>query len=180
MLMTPSDTALVSACQEGDIQAWERLVLRYQRLVYSIARQAGLPKESTANIFLRVFRRFVEAIHSPEQPEQVRNWLILTAQQETLRAAQLESGLAQNLQAEALTTLEEQQLVRQAWSELEQPCRQLLQLLFYSDEQFSTAQLAVLLHLAEERILPMCVQCLGQLRERLPELSSRHTLSIAT
>ena len=37
-----SDRELVQACQRGDETAWEALVKRYQRLIYTIPRRAGL------------------------------------------------------------------------------------------------------------------------------------------
>ena len=40
--MEPSDEALILACRSGDPVAWETLIARYQRLVFSIPRRAGL------------------------------------------------------------------------------------------------------------------------------------------
>ena len=58
--MERSDAELVRACVEGDQHAWEQLVQRYQRLVYSIPRRAGLDEEASADVFQRVFTSLVE------------------------------------------------------------------------------------------------------------------------
>jgi hypothetical protein len=53
--MEPSDEALILACRRGDAAAWETLIARYQRLVYSIPRRAGLDADLSAEVFQQVF-----------------------------------------------------------------------------------------------------------------------------
>lgn len=55
-----NDAQLVAACRAGDAEAWQALVHRYQRLVYSIPRKAGLDDEACADVFQQVFTRLVE------------------------------------------------------------------------------------------------------------------------
>ena len=52
--MEPTDEALVLACRRGDAAAWETLVARYQRLIYSIPRRAGLAEDLAADVFQHV------------------------------------------------------------------------------------------------------------------------------
>nr|MBA2777138.1 sigma-70 family RNA polymerase sigma factor [Chloroflexia bacterium] len=40
-----TDTGMLAACLEGDQQAWDLLVERYTRLVYSIALKSGLGEQ---------------------------------------------------------------------------------------------------------------------------------------
>jgi len=37
------DSELIDACLKGTGQAWEALIVRYQRLIYSIPLRYGLP-----------------------------------------------------------------------------------------------------------------------------------------
>src|SRR5215213_5015177 len=88
--MQPSDEALVLACRSGDATAWEQLVDRYQRLVYSIAFHAGLDQEQSSDVFQRVFAKLVERLEQIEQPALVGSWLATTARHEAWRFSQHE------------------------------------------------------------------------------------------
>src|SRR5689334_7840289 len=83
--MQPSNEALVQACRAGDATAWETLVDRYQRLVYSIARHSGLDAEQSADVFQRVFDLLVEALPRIERPALIGAWLATTARHEAWR-----------------------------------------------------------------------------------------------
>ena len=83
--MEPSDEALVLACRSGDATAWAMLVDRYQRLVYSIARHAGLDHEQSADVFQLVFATLVEHLGQIEQPALIGAWLVTTARHEAWR-----------------------------------------------------------------------------------------------
>src|SRR5215212_4761360 len=88
--MELSDEALVLACRSGDAIAWEALVERYQRLVYSIARHTGLDHEQSADIFQFVFATLVEHLGQIEQPALIGAWLATTARHEAWRFSRRE------------------------------------------------------------------------------------------
>jgi len=46
---------MLAACLEGDQQAWDLLVERYTRLVYSIALKSGLGEQDAADVVQNVF-----------------------------------------------------------------------------------------------------------------------------
>ena len=50
-----TDAALVHLCRAGDETAWNELVDRYQRLIFTIPRRAGLSEEQAADVFQEVF-----------------------------------------------------------------------------------------------------------------------------
>ena len=74
-----SDTELVAACREGRAWAWEALVDRYKRLIYSIPLRAGLSADDAADVFQTVFARLVEHLHAIREPQALAAWLITTA-----------------------------------------------------------------------------------------------------
>ncbi|HKP13543.1 MAG TPA: sigma factor, partial [Blastocatellia bacterium] len=84
--MKLSDEALVLACRRGDETAWETLVERFQRLVYTISRRAGLDEDAAADVFQNVFASLVERLDRIEQPDRIQAWLVTTAKRETWRA----------------------------------------------------------------------------------------------
>src|SRR5215216_1087313 len=85
--MDLTDEALVSACRRGDEAAWETLVKRYQRLIYSIPRRAGLDESSSAEVFQNVFTILVESLGRIKKPDRIQAWLVTTARRETWRFA---------------------------------------------------------------------------------------------
>ena len=54
------DPALVEACLGGDSDAWEALILRYKRLIYSIPIRAGFSPVDAADIFQSVCLKLFE------------------------------------------------------------------------------------------------------------------------
>src|SRR5215475_11346356 len=83
--MEPSDEALVLACRRGDAAAWETLIARYQRLVFSIPRRAGLDADLSAEVFQQVFTVLLEKLDRIEQPRYIGAWLATTARREAHR-----------------------------------------------------------------------------------------------
>jgi RNA polymerase sigma factor (sigma-70 family) len=185
--MNPSDESLISACRNGDAAAWEARVDRYQRLVFSIARHAGLDQEQSADVFQRVFARLVERLGQIEQTALIGAWLATTARQEAwrfsrrermARVASLDSPdivepfADKALLPEALVLrLEEQHQVRAALGALDERCRRLLTLLFYRPDIAPYAEIAVALGMSEGSIGPTRARCLQKLRRLLKDVN---------
>src|SRR5688572_22129150 len=83
--MEQDDAALLRACQQGDAVAWAALVARYERLVYTIGRRAGLDTDGAADVYQQVFTRLVERINTIDRPAALGAWLIKTTQYEAWR-----------------------------------------------------------------------------------------------
>ena len=75
----PTDEALLQACRGGDASAWEALIARYQRLIYSICHQTGLNPEQSADVFQIVFAALVQQLDRIEQPALLGAWIATTA-----------------------------------------------------------------------------------------------------
>jgi RNA polymerase sigma factor (sigma-70 family) len=184
--MEPSDEALVLACRGGDPNAWAALVDRYQRLIYAIARRAGLDEDQSADVFQRVFAILVEHLDRVENPALVGAWLATTARHEAWRfsrrerAARMSGGDSPSQASdlvddgssldEILMRLEEQHKVRTAVAALDERCRTLLILLFYRSDPPSYAEIATTLGASEGSIGPTRARCLQKLRHLLDEM----------
>ncbi len=179
-----TDEALVLACREGNSEAWEALVCRYQRLIYSIPRRAGLDEESAADVFGHVFSSLVEHLDRLDQPSRVGSWLATTAKRESWRISRssrryapsagtdgADEGLdlpdAEPLPEETVLRLEEQHRVRTAVGGLDELCNKLLTMLFYHDESPAYAEIAAALGVPEGSIGPTRARCLQKLRRIL-------------
>lgn len=185
--MEPSDEALVLRCRTGDAAAWEMLILRYQRLIYSIPRRAGLDEELAADVFQRVCELLLHHLPQLEQPNRIGAWLATTARRESWRVSRrqrvalpsLDDALATDeatqipdqapLPDEVLLRLEEQHRVRLALGALDERCRQLLELLFAQPEAPSYGEIAAVLGTSEGSIGPTRARCLQKLRRLLED-----------
>ena len=180
--MEPSDKELLAACRRGEETAWEELVHRYQRLIFTIPRRAGLDEDQAADVFQEVFATLLRKLNDIDDPERLHAWLVTTARRTTWRViskAQLSisvddysEALEERLAAtpdnaaladEVLLRLEEQHRVRRALTRLDERCQKLLKLLFYESEPLSYAEIAALLGPSEGSIGPTRARCLEKL-----------------
>ena len=189
--MDESDLQLVLACRRGDQLAWEKLIRRYQRLIYAIPLRAGLDDEQAAEIFQDVFTTFFQKLNDIEQPEKLHAWLVTTARRKTWRTISKAHGRSHTdteaheaatvrdetpLPDEQLLLLEEQHRIRTAVSMLDERCQKLVQLLFYRTEPSSYAEIAASLGIPEGSIGPTRARCLGKLL-RILKKSEAHVFS---
>jgi RNA polymerase sigma factor (sigma-70 family) len=182
------DAALLHACREGDPDAWERLVRRYQRLIYAIPRRAGLSEDLAAEVFQRVCVTLLEHIDRIAQPERLSAWLTTTARRESwrqLRNQRVVVSLGDDdgagiddladttlLPDELVERAEQQHTVRLALGELDERCRDLLHMLFYRSEPPPYTEIAAALNMPAGSIGPTRARCLQKLQRVLAELDA--------
>jgi len=184
-----SDAELLGACRRGEARAWERLVLRFERLIYTVPRRAGLGADEAADVFQTVFMRLHEHLDSLAQPDRVQAWLVTTARRETLRllhqrqrtrplasagaaaddeaGGEVEAVDPDPLPEALLDELQQRHLARQAFMALAEPCHTLLEMLYYRDEPPSYAEIGAQLGMAIGSIGPTRARCLAKLRESM-------------
>lgn len=197
--MDDSDLQLVSDCRRGDQLAWEKLVRRYQRLIYAIPRRAGLNEDQAAEIFQDVFTTLFEKLNDIEEPERLQAWLVTTTRRRTLRtisrmpdklrpdeagddfANTAETTRDQSpLPDEQLLILEEQHRIRMAVSQLDERCQTLVRLLFYQKDPPSYAEVAKVLGVPEGSIGPTRARCLRKLLRILTKVDPMYFLLVST
>lgn len=185
----PSDADLLAWCREGRADGWSRLVRRYQRLVYTVPRRAGLDDATAADVFQACFERLLQHLHRIDDPSRVRAWLVTTARRETLRCLELqqrtqsadepdgdEGGLLERLPSadplpEALLSeLQQHDLLRQAVDRLDPRTRQFIELAFLQDEPLPYTELAARLGIPVGSIGPTRARALAKLRAQLAEV----------
>ncbi len=183
--LSRDDAALISACRSGDQTAWNELVDRYERLIITIPRRAGLTEEQAADVFQEVFLTLFEKLDEIEQPERIRSWMVTTAKFKTWGIVRGQKGFHSpeteeemelemaNLQDEAklademLVELEQQHLIRSAVKKLEERCRTILSMIYLRDIAASYADVAVAIGVGETSISPLRARCLQKLAKLL-------------
>lgn len=179
--LAKTDGELLRACRRGDENSWDELVDRYQRLISTIPRRAGLSEEQTADIFQEVFLTLFEKLDEIREPEKLRSWLVTTAKFKTWRAVRGEKGFysaateeelaeemanlpdAAPLADTRLIEIEQQHLIRTALKELEDRCRKILSMIYMRDTAASYAEVAAAIGVGETSISPMRARCLQKL-----------------
>jgi RNA polymerase sigma factor (sigma-70 family) len=183
--MDRSDSELVAACRRGDEEAWQVLVLRYQRLIYTIPIRAGLDTDTAAEVFQFVFTKLYQSLPTIDRGDRIRAWLVTTAKRETIRLVQqaakvpaqvstedevaLETPDNLPLPVEVLQKLEEEHMVRAALEQIGERCRTLLTLLYFQETPPTYMEIAAALGIPVGSIGPYRARCLQQIRTRLLE-----------
>jgi RNA polymerase sigma factor (sigma-70 family) len=180
LIIEPTDEALLLACRRGDAAAWDTLIDRYARLIYSIPRRSGLSEDLVAEVFQNVFVLLIEHLHRIDQPARIGAWLTMVARRETWRLSRNArvvhaSGDAEiealpdwgMLPDDLVQRLEEWNMVRAAMNALDERCRQLLEMLFYRAEPPPYAEVASALNMSVGSIGPNRARCLEKLRQLL-------------
>lgn len=180
-----TDAELVNRCRRGSESAWNELVERFQRLIITIPRRAGLSEEQAADVFQEVFLTLFEKLDEIQQPEKIRSWLVTTAKFKTWAAVRGNKNLYspatdEELEAEMtnlpdaapladarLIELEQQHQIRTALHELEEKCQKILAMIYLRETAASYAEVAAEIGVGETSISPLRARCLKKLAKIL-------------
>lgn len=181
------DRELIIACLDGDSSAWEALIARYQRLIYSIPMKSRLLPDDAADVFQSVCLKLYEKLSTLRDHERVSSWLITTTTREVWRVAARnrreaaptgpdneedtdvlsQIAAAGPLADEQRESLEQQQAVRQAVEALPERCRNLVTMLFYEKDDLSYADIARRMNMPVPSVGPTRARCLEKLKKLL-------------
>ncbi len=176
-----SNARLVRACLDGDEAAWDALIARYKRLVYSVPMRQGLSPDAAADVFQSVWLTLLTELPRLRDPQALPAWLLRVAahqcqgrRRREQRYVGFEDGTppddaaaAQGLSREEWGQLERAQVLRDALAALPERCRRLLHLLFFEDPPRPYQHVAAELGLAVGSIGFTRARCLERLRARL-------------
>jgi RNA polymerase sigma factor (sigma-70 family) len=169
--VTPlSDAELVAHCREGDAAAWNELVERFSRYVYSIAvRVFRLPEPDAEDVFQEVFARTYECLDRLRDDAAIRPWIAQLTRRlcvDRLRVSGREQPTGElpepGASDEWLVRLDEAITVHQAMSELPGNCQEVLDRFFCRDESYRTIGAA--LELPAGTIASRISRCLARMR----------------
>ncbi len=173
--MTADVGQLLRRAADGDRPAWDELVDRYSRLVWSVARSFGLEDATAADVSQTVWLRLVEHCDRIRDPERLAGWLATTTRREALRVLksqrrQQPSEMVANTPDrvspqpdELLIDDETSRAVFAAFGELSDSCQQLLRLLC-AEPRLDYATISGVIGRPVGSIGPTRARCLDQLR----------------
>src|SRR5262249_30537380 len=88
-MLSKTDPELVEDCLNGDSAAWEVLVFRYQRLIYSIPVKLGFSQDDAADVFQSICLKLVEKLETLRDHNKLGSWLITATTRECWRKSAL-------------------------------------------------------------------------------------------
>ena len=174
-----SDPKLVAACVAGEVAAWETLIDRYGRLVFSIPHRYGMSAEESEDVFQNVFAILLEKLHQLEDQTRLSAWLITTTHRECWRLGKRKPLNVELDDREVMPgsppeslmeQWERQHLVRVALEMLGDPCQSLLTALFFQPGELNYEQLAEQLDMKVGSIGPTRGRCFQKLEVILREM----------
>lgn len=176
-----SNTKLTAACLAGDERAWSVLVDRYKNLIYSIPLRYGTTPQDAADIFQIVCLNLFNELPRLRDAEALQGWLIRVTTHKCYhwkrQKGSAEDGsedmdsltAGDQLPAEILAEVEQEQIVQEAIGRLPARCRQMIELLFFEQPPVPYSEVAERLQLAKGSIGFIRGRCLKRLRKMLEE-----------
>ena len=170
-----SDAELLTRCRAGQTEAWDILVERYERLVFSVARRNGLSAEDAVDVAQNTFLILLESVHSLRQDESLASWLMTVARRQSWRARQRSRREAPasevvQLREDPPVDWEQAASLQAALRRLGGPCRELLVALYFDPARPTYAQIARRLGRPIGGIGPMRGRCLHRLKDLLGDI----------
>lgn len=178
----PSVVKLVLRAQDGDQDAWDRIVQRYAPLVWAVCRRYSLGGADAEDAAASVWLRLVERLQTLREPAALPGWIATTTRNECLyllRAKNRQVPVADDEQlvvgdnpaADDWLLRQERHIALLAgFEQLPPRCRTLLSMLF-ADPPATYVQISAALDMAVGAIGPSRQRCLDKLRAT-PELAA--------
>ncbi len=173
-----TDAELIENCLRGDNGAWEELITRYKRLIYSVARSVCTEPEDAADVFQYVCLEWYQILGHLRSVRTLPAWLITVTRRRALRVVREQRSAVELRDFEAmsdgffdsrLAAIEQEHAIAIALERLPKRCGLLLNLLYIDPEKPSYADVARLLEMPLPSIGPTRARCLAKLRKLLDE-----------
>jgi RNA polymerase sigma factor (sigma-70 family) len=169
---------LLTAAEQGSQEAWDALVERYGRLVWSVVRGFRFDAATAADVSQTVWLRLVEHCGRIRDPERLASWLATTARNESIRASRrlsraVPTEFSVELADDGAPSLDERLLddeqlreVLGAFEQVSDKCRDLLRLLC-TDPPLEYEDISTMLEMPIGSIGPTRARCLDRMRRLL-------------
>jgi len=177
------DERLVSGCLKGDQEAWSALIDKYKNLIYSIPVKLRM-YDDAPDIFQAVCLDLLSSLDQLREPRALPKWLMQTCYHKCLQyrrkaekqpltneaGEELQIVSDQPLPEDMLTELEKEQTVRDAISQLNPRCEQMVRMLFFENPPRPYEDVARELGVATGSIGFIRGRCLHRLKKQLEKM----------
>lgn len=178
-----TDRELIEWCREGRSGAWEAVLKKYERLVFSIPLNYGLSRDDAADIAQITFTILLQSLDSLADDSRLGAWLSTVARRHTWRM--MERGRREGT-GKGEDLAESATLVGKAGGEgverwelleylngglnlLDERCRELLVALYFDPDEPSYAEVAERFDMPLGSVGPTRARCLARMKRVLTE-----------
>jgi RNA polymerase sigma factor (sigma-70 family) len=179
-----SDEQVIGRCLKGDQEAWSALIDKYKNLIYSIPIKLGMYQDA-GDIFQSVCVDLLSELPRLREHRALPKWLMQTCYHNCLRYQRATDRLvelapegtdndaaspassADDLPEHLLMQFEQEQILRDAISELPEKCERMVRLLFFENPPRPYENIAEELGMATGSIGAIRGRCLAYLRKHL-------------
>jgi len=167
-----SDNELVERCLKGDGEAWELLISRYQRLVYSVARTLCSDPDDAADVFQNTCLDLYKGLPVLRDVKALPAWLMTVTRRRSigvLKAKMPQSDAEEELTAvsDVLSSIEREHSIERAIEQLPDRCRHLIDLLYFNNTEPTYVEISERLGIPVASIGPTRARCLDKLKKIL-------------
>jgi len=173
---TATDADLLRRCRRRHADAWNQLVSRYERLVYTVALRNGLGPEDAADVTQSTFVALLDSLSRIRDEEKLPSWLMTVARRQAWRIRNL-SRRTSTLDNAPETSIDPfadwatTAALHDGLATLGGICRELLLALYFDPDEPSYAELAERFGRSIGGIGPLRGRCLDKLRVILEDAS---------
>ena len=166
------DKELIDRCIKGDQVAWKHLVVRYERLVYSVALTFCPESEDASDVFQQVWLELYKQLSDVRHIEALPAWLITVTRRTCHKMLNSRHGsepLDEDIPdtKQQLSQIEYEHALECALSQLGDRCQQLINLLYFTADEPSYADISDKLSMPVASVGPTRARCLEKLRKLL-------------
>jgi RNA polymerase sigma factor (sigma-70 family) len=182
----PSDEELLTACRDGDTDAWPRLVRRYEALVFSVPLRYRLSRVEAEDVVQNTFVALMDNLPTLRSDSNLGAWLCTVARRYTWRLLRQNAReflpepdgdldwiqLAQSLGAsdsDAFDFWEAAELLNRGLARLPERCREILIALYFDPDEPSYADIAARWGISVGSVGPTRARCLERLKQLLTD-----------
>ncbi len=173
------DYSLLRACRRGDRKAWQLLLDRYERLVYSIPLNFGLSHVDADDVAQATFSALISSLDAITDEDRLGAWLATVARRQTWRLVERRrrEPISDGDRLDRIATedaviayTENLEWVHQGLAEMDERCRELLTKLYFAEQTPPYADVATAFGIPVGSIGPTRARCLEKLRSILEAL----------
>jgi RNA polymerase sigma factor (sigma-70 family) len=171
-----SNEQLLTQVRAGERHAWDEIVQRFSGRLWAVARAQGLDRHSAADVVQTTWLALLDNIDRIREPAALPGWLSSVTRNEAMRVSKRgrRSDIVDDVESVSTSTTdtpidnqllarEDAVAVRRALARVSERCRELLTLMFSSDE-LSYGAIATLIDCPLGSLGPTRARCLEQLR----------------
>ena len=169
-----TDAELIKRCITGHEDAWEFLVARYNRLIFSVSLSICHDRDVAADVLQQVYLEMYQKLGDLRDTDKLPGWLSTIARRKTynhLRSAGLTDELNEEDSsieaADEVVKMERQHLLERALEQMPDRCRRLIELLYLSPTEPSYNEISIDMGIPVASIGPTRIRCLNKLRKIL-------------